>query len=219
MFLIIEDNKLLAKNIKTILEINNFKSEIVNSAEEAEEKIEKNHYNMIILDINLPWKDGFSLLKELRENNFNTPILILTSKNTIDDKVEWLELGADDYMTKPFDMTEFIARINAILRRNNGLKSTKIEINWFEIFPEEEKVLKNGAQIWLSSLEFKLLMYFIKNKWKILNRQDIYENVWWDFEEHMFSRTVDVYIWYLRKKLWKDLIKTKKWSWYYMSDS
>jgi DNA-binding response OmpR family regulator len=127
-----------------------------------------------------------------------------------------LELWADDYMNKPFDMTEFIARIKAILRRNNWFRSEKIILNGFEIYPDEEKVLKNWAQIGLSSLEFKLLMYFLKNKWKILNRQQIYEEVWWDFQEHMFSRTVDVYIWYLRKKLWKDLIKTKKWSWYYI---
>ena len=216
MILIIEDNKLLAKNIKTILEINNFEWEIVDSAEEAEGKLNTHKYKLIILDINLPWKNWFEFLEELRKNGDNTPILVLTSKNTIDDKVEWLELWADDYMTKPFDMTEFIARIKAILRRQNGVKTDKIVLWELEIYPNEEKILKHGAQIGLSSLEFKLLMYFIKNKWKILNRQDIYEQVWWDFEEHMFSRTVDVYIANLRKKLWKDLIKTKKWSWYYI---
>ena len=216
MILIIEDNSLLAKNIKTILEINNFEWEIVDSAEKSEEKLNTYKYKLIILDINLPWKNGFEFLKELRKKWDNTPVLVLTSKNTIDDKVEWLELGADDYMTKPFDMTEFIARIKAILRRQNGLKTDKIVLWDLEIYPNEEKILKNGGHIGLSSLEFKLLMYFIKNKWKILNRQEIYEEVWWDFEEHMFSRTVDVYIANLRKKLWKDLIKTKKWSWYYI---
>jgi DNA-binding response OmpR family regulator len=215
MILLVEDNELLANNIKTILDMNNFETKIVNSAEEAE-KENLSKYDMIILDINLPWKNGFEFLKQLRENNQNIPVLILTSKNTSEDKVEWLELGADDYITKPFDIPEFIARIKAILRRNLGVKTNKILLNWFEIYPDQEKVLKNGAQIWLSSLEFKLLMYFIKNKGKILSRDELYENVWWDFSDHMFSRSIDVYVANLRKKLWQDIIKTKKGSWYYL---
>jgi len=216
MFLIVEDNKILAKNIKNILELNWFESEIVESAEEAEKKIIKNKYDLIILDINLPWKSGIEFLKQLREKWNNIAILILTSKNTIEDKVNWLELWADDYITKPFDISEFIARIKVILRRQKWIKSEKIVINDFEIYPDEEKIFKNKAEIWVSSLEFKLLMYFIKNKWKILSRDKIYENVWWDFDNHMFSRSVDVYISNLRKKLWQDFIKTKKWSWYFI---
>lgn len=215
MILIIEDNKNLSKNIRTILDMNWFKSKIVDSAENAE-KDNLSNYNLIILDVNLPWKSWFEFLKQLRNNWNNIPILILTSKWTSEDKVEWLELGADDYITKPFDIPEFIARIKAILRRNRWIKSEKIILNWFEIYPAKEQVIKNWAQIWLSSLEFKLLMYFIKNKWKIIPRDELYENVWGDFYEHMFSRTVDVCISNLRKKLWKNIIKTKKWSWYYL---
>ncbi len=217
MFLIVEDNELLAKNIKMILEMNQYKADIAYNATQAKEKLAKNKYNLIILDINLPDKNWFELLKELRKNN-NTPVLILTSKNLIEDKVKWLELWADDYLTKPFDITELLARIKAILRRYNWVSNNVIKIKDLEIYPDQEKVIKNWHTIWLSSLEFKLLMYFIQNKWKILNRQEIYENVWWDFDSHMFSRTVDVYIWYLRKKLWKDLIKTKKWSGYFLED-
>ena len=215
MFLIVEDNELLAKNIKMILEMNQYKADIAYNATQAEEKLVRNKYNLIILDINLPDKNWFELLKEIRENN-SIPVLILTSKNLIEDKVKWLELWADDYLTKPFDITELLARIKAILRRYNWVSNNVIKIKDLEIYPDQEKVVKNWYEIWLSSLEFKLLMYFIKNKWKILNRQEIYENVWWDFDTHMFSRTVDVYIWYLRKKLWKDLIKTKKWSGYFL---
>ena len=216
MFLIVEDNKLLAKNINQILQLNNFDSEIVWSSEEAKEKLNNNNYNLIILDINLPWENGFEFLKDLRKDWDNTPVLILTSKNTTEDIVNGLELWADDYMSKPFDMSEFIARINSILRRQSWVKTDKIEINWYEIFPNEEKIIKGKQEIWISSLEFKLLMYFIKNKWKILNREDIYEEVWWWFEDHMFSRSVDVYISNLRKKLWQDFIKTKKGSGYYL---
>lgn len=216
MFLIVEDNKILSKNIQKILQLNNLDGEIVESAEKAEEKLENNKYDLTILDINLPWKNGFDFLKELREKWNNIPILILTSKNTIDDKVIWLEYWADDYMTKPFDMSEFIARIQAILRRHNWIKTNKIILWEFTIYPNEEKVIKWWATIQISSLEFKLLMYFLNNKWNILNREQIYEEVWWEFDSHMFSRSVDVYISNLRKKLWQDFIKTKKWSGYYI---
>jgi len=216
MFLIVEDNKILAKNIKKILELNEFEWEITESAEQAEKLLKNKKYNLILLDINLPWKSGFEFLKQFRDEWNNTPVLILTSKNTIDDKVNGLELGADDYITKPFDMAEFIARIKAILRRENGIKSEIIKLDKYEIYPEEEKIIKDGAQIWLSSLEFKLLMYLIKNKWKIIHRDKIYEEVWGDFDNHMFSRSVDVYVANLRKKLGKDIIKTKKWSGYYI---
>ncbi len=216
MFLIVEDNKLLAKNIYQILQLNNFDAEKVESSEQATEQIQINNYQLIILDINLPGKDGFEFLKELRQKWDNTPVLILTSKNTTEDIVKWLEAWADDYMNKPFDMSEFIARINSILRRQTWIRTEKIEINEYEILPKEEKIMKGKQEIWISSLEFKLLMYFIKNKWKILNREDIYEEVWWWFEDHMFSRSVDVYISNLRKKLWQDFIKTKKGSGYYI---
>ncbi len=216
MFLIVEDNKLLAKNIYQILQLNNFDAEKVESSEQATEQIQINNYQLIILDINLPGKDGFEFLKDLRKKWDNTPVLILTSKNTTEDIVKWLEAWADDYMNKPFDMSEFIARINSILRRQTWIRTEKIEINEYEILPKEEKIMKGKQEIWISSLEFKLLMYFIKNKWKILNREDIYEEVWWWFEDHMFSRSVDVYISNLRKKLWQDFIKTKKGSGYYI---
>jgi len=216
MFLIVEDNKLLAKNINQILKLNDFDAEIVESAEQAENIVKEKKISLIILDINLPWKSGFEFLQELRKKWDNTPVLILTSKNTTDDIVKWLEYGADDYMSKPFDMSEFIARINSILRRHNWIKTNKIEINEYKIYPNEEKIMKWKEEIWVSSLEFKLLMYFIKNKWQILNREQIYEEVWGWFEDHMFSRSVDVYISNLRKKLWQDFIKTKKWSGYYI---
>jgi len=215
MILIVEDNEQLSKNIKTILDMNWFSSKIVYSAEDAE-KEKLNDYNLIILDINLPWKNGFEFLKQIRSKWNNISVLILTSKWTSEDKVEWLELWADDYITKPFDIPEFIARIKAILRRDTWIKAEKTSLNGYDIYPNQEKVLKNWAEIWISSLEFKLLMYFLKNRWKVIPRDELYENVWWDFYEHMFSRSVDVYIANLRKKLWKDIIKTRKWSGYYL---
>ena len=216
MFLIVEDNDLMAKNIKTILQLSNFEAEIAPDAETAKELLKKKKYELIILDVNLPGQNGFEFLKELRQNWNDIPIFVVTSKNTSDDIIEGLELWADDYISKPFDMGEFIARIKAILRRKSQNLPKKIEYKDLEIYPEKEKVLKNGREIQLSSLEFKLLMYFLKNKGKILSREEIYEEVWGDFYDHMFSRTVDVYISYLRKKLGQDIILTKKGSGYYI---
>ena len=216
MILIIEDDKIMAKNIGLILQMNWYKSLSVPSAEEAKKLLKTSNFDLIILDINLPWKDWFEFLKEIREDGINIPVLILTSRNLKNDVIYWLEIGADDYLTKPFDLEELLARIKSILRRYKNIYWKKIVINWYEIYPDQQKVIKNWAEIWLSALEFRLLMFFIQNKWKILSRKEIYENVWGDFEDYMFSRTVDVYIWYLRKKLWKDFIKTKKWAGYYL---
>ncbi len=216
MILIIEDDKIMAKNIGLILQMNWYKSLSVPSAEEAKKLLKTSNFDLIILDINLPWKDWFEFLKEIREDGINIPVLILTSRNLKNDVIYWLEIGADDYLTKPFDLEELLARIKSILRRYKNIYWKKIVINWYEIYPDQQKVIKNWAEIWLSALEFRLLMFFIQNRWKILSRKEIYENVWGDFEDYMFSRTVDVYIWYLRKKLWKDFIKTKKWAGYYL---
>jgi DNA-binding response OmpR family regulator len=216
MILIAEDDKIMWKNLKLILDLNWYESIVVDSAEKAENLLESKRFDLIVLDINLPWKNWFEFLKQLRQQWNLTPVLILTSRSQKQDVILWLEIWADDYLTKPFDMEEFIARIKAILRRTQNYLWEKIVINWYEIYPEEQKVIKDWAEIWLSALEFRLLMYFIKNRGKVLSRKQIYEDVWWDFEDYMFSRTVDVYIWYLRKKLWKDFIKTKKWAWYYV---
>ena len=216
MILIVEDDKIMWKNLKLILDLNWYESIVVDSAEKAEDLLETKKFDLIVLDINLPWKNWFEFIKQLRQQWNLTPVLILTSRSQKQDVILWLEIWADDYLTKPFDMEEFIARIKAILRRTQNYLWEKIVINWYEIYPDQQKVIKDWAEIWLSALEFRLLMYFIKNRGKVLSRKQIYEEVWWDFEDYMFSRTVDVYIWYLRKKLWKDFIKTKKWVGYYV---
>lgn len=215
--LIIEDNVAIARNIWRFFEIEWIKSEISNNWKEWFKKALMNFFDLIILDINLPEMSGIEICENLRKRENNIPILMLTSNSQDKDIIKWLNVWADDYLTKPFDLDVLLARTKALTRRNLKNKSSKIEIifeeNWeqkIEINLEKKEVLKNWEIIKLSSLEFNLLEFFAQNKWKVLNRKNIFEKVWGDFDEFMFSRNVDIYIWYLRKKLWKKIIETKK---------
>jgi DNA-binding response OmpR family regulator len=209
--LIIEDNRALAKNMWEYFSLKWIKSEIAFDGIIWTQKILDNHFDVIILDINLPGKDWLTLCKETRDKWINTPILMLTSRNTTKDIVVWLNLWADDYLGKPFDFEELISRIEALNRRNFTNKNNIIAIKNIEIDISKRQVTKDSEIIKLSTKEFDLLKYLAQNKWTPFDRRNLFENVWWDFDEHMFSRSVDVYIGYLRKKLWDDLIKTQKW--------
>jgi DNA-binding response OmpR family regulator len=174
-----------------------------------------NYYDAIILDISLPEMDWIEICEKLREKEKTTPIIMLTSRATKKDIINWLESGADDYLIKPFNYDELIARIKSLTRRNLKNKSNKINIWEFNINLEKIEVFKNNKEIKLSNLEFKLFSYLAQNKEKVISRRELYEKVWWEFDwDFMFSKTVEVYIWYLRKKLDKDLIQTVKWVWY-----
>ena len=216
--LIVEDNKTISKNLKRYLELKNIKSEVFESWEEAMKTLEsKNDFDLVLLDIWLPWINWDEVLKNLRKNWINIPIIFLTSRDTDEDVIFGLELWADDYIPKPFDYEIVIARINSVLRRYH--KKTNSEIIWEYIinFDKEEIIsFDNKNKIFLSNLEFRLLAFLVKNKWKVIDRATIYEEVWGNFDDFQLSRNTDIYVWYLRKKLWKDIIKTKKGSWYYV---
>lgn len=209
--LLVEDNAILAKNIKEYLKIKWMNVETELYWDRAYQKILDTYYDVVLLDINLPVKDGISILKDLRRLRNNTPIIMLTSRNTTNDVVAWFTSWADDYISKPFDMEELISRIEAMYRRTAVNKSNNLEVNWINIDLEKRLVKRWEEIIELSKLEFDLLKYFAQNRWIPVDRKTLFEKVWWDFDEHMFSRTVDVYISYLRKKLWTDFIETKKW--------
>ena len=223
--LIIEDNQALARNISRFFDLEWIKSEVANNGLIWFEKASVNYYDLIILDINLPWMDWIQICEKLREKWKNVQILMLTSRSWDSDVVKWLNSWADDYLAKPFDLDVLLARVNALFRRNLKNKNSEIEIKFFEdekeiileINFEKNEVKKNWEKIKLSHLEFDLLKLLAQNKWKILTRSEIFDKVWWDFDEYMFSRNVDIYVWYLRKKLWKELVETKKWVWYLIS--
>jgi len=213
--LIVEDNATISKNLKRYLELKNFIAEIADSAEIADKILDNKIFNLILLDIGLPWKNGKEFLEYLKKKWNNTPIIFLTSRDSDEDMIEGLELWADDYIPKPFDYEIVIARINSVLRRyKKEVSATKI---WkYLINFDKEEVSDWNKKIYLSSLEFKLLDFLVKNRWKVIDRATIYEEVWGNFDDFQLSRNTDIYVWYLRKKLWKDIIKTKKWSGYYV---
>lgn len=214
--LIVEDNELLSRNLVTYLNIKNIKSDVSFDWKDWLYKWTINTYDCIILDINLPEIDWLEVCKKLREKEIDTPIIMLTSRWAKNDIITWLESWADDYLGKPFDYGELIARINTLTRRNLKNKSNTV-ISYKEILLDLEKieVTKNWTEIKLSNLEYELFKYLIQNRGKVISRKELYEKVWWEFDSDlMFSKTVDVYIWYLRKKLWRELIETKKWFWY-----
>lgn len=216
MILLVEDNKKLNENIKEILS-KFYEVESVFAAEDAEEEIywKNKNFDLIILDINLSWKNWFEFLKELRGKWYLLPVLILTSKNTTEDKIEWLEIWADDYLSKPFDLWELLARINALLRRWWVKEYEKISIWWYEFYPQEKKVMKDWWTIWLSVKEFNILYKLIKNKWKVFSKKELYEEIW-NEPYREWSRNLDMYISNIRTKILKIDIKSKKWLWYYI---
>lgn len=208
---LLEDNVALAKNIQEYLKLKWIKVDIDFDGERGLEKIQTIHYDTLVLDINLPHKDWITICKELRASGNNIPILMLTSRNTSKDVVLGLDAGADDYLGKPFDMEELISRIHALTRRNSCNKEQIVTIKNVTVNLPQRTVERNWKPVSLSTLEFNLLKYLLQNRGIPVDRKTLFEEVRWDFDDHMFSRSVDVYIGYLRKKLGKTFIETKKW--------
>jgi len=211
--LIVEDEQRLAEILKRQLEDSGYTAEIASDGYVGKHMVEKNRYNLIILDINLPLMNGYDLCKEIRKTNHDIPIIMLTALGTTDNKVTGLESGADDYILKPFDLRELLARVNVCLRRSaSSVKTEKLGISDLEMDLNSKTVSRGGKKIDLTAKEFSLLEIFLKNKEKLLTREFIIEEVWGiDFDPS--TNIIDVYVNYLRKKIDKDfetkLIHTK----------
>jgi DNA-binding response OmpR family regulator len=212
--LIVEDNEILSNNISKYLELEWIESKQLFSWEKVAFELVSNDYDLIILDLWLWEIDWLDVCKKIRDMWKNIPILILTSRNTLNDKKLGFNSWADDYLTKPFDYEELILRINALVRRNFTVKSNNIVLWNIIIEVDNKKILINWEDIHLSQLEFQLLLYLVHNKTKVISKKELLEKVWWEYDDFSMSRTVDVYVWYLRKKLWKNLIETVRWQWY-----
>lgn len=217
--LLIEDNQVLAKNTKRFFEHNQIICIDTQNWEDWLYLAKNEFFDVIILDIWLPWKDWLSICKEIREKWISVPIIFLTSRSMLDDKILGFDSWADDYLSKPFEYDELLARVRSLNRRMLIHKWNIINYWAFKIDITKKKVFFELEEYKLTSLEFNLLVFLIQNKWKTLNRKEILEKVWWEFDEKlMFSRTIDIHIWYLRKKFWDDIIETKKWFWYIIKD-
>ncbi len=213
--LIVEDNPSIGRNISQYLKIKWVESEVVVDGKNAIFKAATEFFDAMVLDIGLPEVDGLEVCRILREKGKDIPILFLTSRSARNDIINGLKKGADDYMVKPFDFEELLIRLEVLTRRNLKNKSTtKITFWEYEMDIEEFSFKKWNMTIHLSTLEFNLLKYLLQNKGRTLSKEELYEKVWWEYDIFKMWKTVDVYIGYLRKKLWKDIIETKKWMGY-----
>ena len=178
-------------------------------------------YDLIILDIMLPGKDGMTVCQELRQKGILTPIIMLTAKDTVEDKIKGLDLGADDYLAKPFSFDELLARIRALLRRSQNYKAQTVQVADLELDPASHTVTRAGQEITLTGKEYALLEYLMRNKGRIVTETNIIDHVW-DMQAEPFTNVVSVYIHYLRNKVdkgfGKKLIHTVRTIGYVMRD-
>jgi heavy metal response regulator len=200
--LIIEDEKKISALIRKGLEEDHYTVEEAGDGEKGEHLAQQKQFDLIILDIMLPKKDGFQVLEELRKAENETPVLMLTAKGTVEDRVKGLDTGADDYLVKPFAITELLARVRSLLRRKKGAErsATTLTIADLTLDLVARKVIRGGKVIDLTSKEFSLLEYFIRNKNKTLNRSTITEHIW-NYNFDTGTNIIDVYINHLRTKI------------------
>lgn len=204
--LLVEDEKKIASFIERGLREEHFVVDVAYDGENALFLAETNPYDLVILDIMLPGKDGITICKELRGKKIDTPILMLTAKDRIGDKILGLDSGADDYLTKPFAFDEFLARVRALLRRQRMDRVTTLGVADLELDQLTHKVKRAGKEIALTSKEYILLEYLMLNANHVVTRTMISEHVWnEDFDS--FTNVIDVYINYLRAKIDKDFGK------------
>ena len=201
--LIVDDEEAIVTLLRFNIEKAGFETDIAFDGKKAIKKAEKNNYALIVLDLMLPGLNGLEVCKYLRSHHNETPILMLTARGAEEDKIKGLELGADDYLTKPFSPKEVVARINAILRRTTALqnqKSTTLKIGDITIYPERYEAVKNGESISFTRKEFELLYYLAKHAGRVLSRDQLLLAVWnYDFVGD--TRIVDVHVSRLREKI------------------
>ncbi len=198
--LIVEDNQKLAGYIKKALEQESYSADCVYDGEQGEKRAIFGEYDLLVLDIMLPKKDGITVCKDLRKQNINLPIIMLTAKGELDDRVEGLDSGADDYLVKPFELEELLARIRALLRRPKEKEAEILSAQDVTIDNAKHMVRRNGKELKLTLKEYAVLEYLVRNKGRVVNREQILDHCW-DFAFDSFSNIVDVYIKQLREKL------------------
>ena len=203
--LVVEDEPKVASFVKRGLEENEFYCEIASDGLMGKRMFDSGDYELILLDLNLPYKNGIELCKEIRSSDQKIPILMLTALGTTEDKLSGFDSGADDYLVKPFEFRELLARIRALLKRTSiaetggnilTLLDLSVNLNTYE-------VTRGGKKIDLTQKEFALLVYLLRNKGKVVSRMDIAENVW-DINFDTGTNIIDVYVNFLRKKMDKD---------------
>ena len=207
--LVVEDYAPVRSAVVEGLTENGFAVDSASNGDDGLWYAEQNPYDVIVLDIMLPKLDGLSVLKRLRAAGANVPVLLLTARDGVDDRVRGLDTGADDYLVKPFAFAELLARVRALVRRRYDTRDPIVKIGDVEIDTTKRAVSRNGEVIALSAREYALLEYLAMRVGQLVTRTEIWEHVY-DFHSDAQSNVVDVYIGYLRKKLGADLIQTRR---------
>jgi heavy metal response regulator len=198
--LIIEDEKKVASFIKKGLEEEYFVADIAGDGKEGLKLATSEEYDIIIMDIMLPYMDGITLIKEIRKREILTPVLMLTVNDSVKDKVEGLDAGADDYLTKPFAFEELIARLRALLRRNENSKTSKLIVGDLVLDLQSHRVFRNNQEIILTPKEYSILEYLMRNSKKVVSRTKLIEHVY-DYHFDTETNIIDVYINKVRSKI------------------
>ena len=200
--LIVEDEKSLASEIADFLRSENFLCDVAFTGKDASEKIAVNLYDFVLLDLGLPDYNGLELINEAWKYNSEASFIIITARGAIEDKVKGLDLGADDYLAKPFALVELLARINAVARRKFKVDTNNIILGNFEMQLSSRKLICRSDEVDLTKKEFDLLSYLVLNRNKVLTRTQLYEHIWGNILDDQYdSNFIDVHIKNLRKKL------------------
>jgi two-component system copper resistance phosphate regulon response regulator CusR len=219
--LVVEDDVRIATFVAKGLRENSYAVDIAADGEESAYMATLSPYDIFVLDVNLPLKDGFQVCRELREAGNSKPILMLTARDAVDDRVSGLDTGADDYLVKPFEFRELLARLRALLRRTSEVRSPKIVVADLEIDTVSQTVSRNGVPAELTTKEYSLLEYLALNKGRVVGREEISEHVWNDSFDP-FSNLIEVYIKRLRRKIDegfdRQLIHTRRGAGYILND-
>ncbi|KIC03163.1 transcriptional regulator [Flavobacterium sp. JRM] len=200
--LIVEDNKELAIEVKDFLSDGGYVCKIANTCNEALDEIGGNDYDAMLLDLGLPDGDGFDVLKAVRKTKSKIAVIVITARGELDDRIDGLHLGADDYLTKPFALTELSARLFAVIRRMHGYTLNDLVIHGFSLQLQDYKVSYDGTPINLTKKEFDIFQYLVLNKNRVITRLQLTEHIWGDILEiNSDSNFIDVHVRNLRKKL------------------
>jgi DNA-binding response OmpR family regulator len=198
--LLVEDQARMARAIKRGLRGAAYAVDVARDGEDALYQASINDYDAVILDVMIPKRNGFEVCRELRAQGSRIPVLMLTARDAVEDRIGGLDTGADDYLTKPFEFGELLARLRALLRRGTELRPIVIEVGDLKIDTRGQRVSRNGQPIELTTKEYTLLEYLARNAGKVVGREEISEHVWDDTFDP-FSKLIEVYINRLRRKV------------------
>jgi two-component system OmpR family response regulator/two-component system response regulator QseB len=205
--LLVEDDEILGDGLQAGLIMEGYAVDWLTNGKLADEALKINSYELIVLDLNLPDMDGLSILRALRARKDETPVLVLTAKDTVPDRVLGLDSGADDFVVKPFDLNEVCARLRALARRQEGRSTPNIEHKGIVLDPASHQVTFNNEKVELSQKEFEILSFLMSNIGRVISRARLEESLY-SWNSDIESNTVEVHIHYLRKKLDPAIIRT-----------